>query len=222
MKNKKNCKIWVSVLLVAIIAVYPLYFVLTTKSDEAIERYMINNSQRSATEFVWEDMLGTRPEYNDSYWFAVAANGDDTKGQEAYIIKVKPFPILKFLKWDRCQIYAASTNATVQSNDNVDMGVIQFTLRDNLGKKEPGKHLLFFSNKGSAYFDKMTYTVTDEDNTSKNIERYLATGLGTLAVSLDWQGIADFHGYEGEIDGKMRTLSDIKFYDKDGKVVYEY
>ncbi|MDR1410360.1 MAG: hypothetical protein LBJ12_08935 [Oscillospiraceae bacterium] len=216
--SRKKILIGIAIAFVLSIAIYITYFMSTTMSFDQAEKYCRENSRRGAQEFYLEDWLGSRT-YRHNYFYMIATDGDENKPQEAFVFRT--FPMFGLIdNWMRYKPYAQSVHDD-SANDNTKIGVLQFTVRNDKGKKEPGDHLLFFSNNRNLV-KKITFDFSFDGKTTYHEERAVNMGNQAFALTLDWQGITDLHGYQGENDGVFRKISNVKLYGADGQVVYEY
>lgn len=199
---KKRLIIIVLLFLFSFIGIFSVHFLSTMSPDDCID-YCIEHSERGATTF--QAFADDRYLWRQVYW--VATDGDASKPQEVFIFRLKPF-LSKDL--NRYQYVAGSVGST-KEEQKIPVGSMQFFSRKDDGEKESSPTLLLYgSNKESDIFY-CEYTIESDDKTEIKKEKVRGKNYSSDA----WIHIIN------NLESGTK-ISDIKFYDTDGNLLYKY
>jgi len=214
-KRKKTLIFVVSVVsaLVLIFASMTVYFFATTMSvDECIE-YCKEHSLRSAETFTRYGDGRYAADY--AYW--VAEDGDTTKPQELFVFKRKLL-LGSISAFDRYYFVVSSVDESLKT-DTVDtnnrVGSLQFTTRNDKGVKEQTSTLLFFASNINYESRVMRYECKMETNDGVETLTGNVPSYGNDSWLLNFKDI----GTNNEITKKV---IEVKFFDENGALVFEY
>ena len=188
--------------------------------DKAIA-YCQENSKRGATEF---ELIGGGSGH-DGYFHFIALDGDDEKGQEMFIFKMKRSPFGD----NKLTFFAHAFD------EGKPVGTLQATLRDDNGKKDAGDTLYFFgaNKENEPAIDLMIYKYVGVDEDGETVMEYEEDRPWPERHFIYWSNYNDLSSRKELQDrgffligtdesGVKWSVKDVKFMDKDGNVVFEY
>lgn len=179
---------------------------MTTKSVAQCVEYCQENSIRSAKTFI---RIGDGRYVKDyAYW--IAADGDSSKSQEIFIFRKKY--LFMTHGFDRF-VFVTSSVQSKESNSGSLIGSFQFHTRRDNGEKEDASTLLFYSS--TADNDIVRYEcIVEENGTQKREEGHVNYGNEVWLIKF-----TDIRSGE---NNESKKILEVKFYDKNNKLIYTY
>jgi len=219
-KNKTFLCISIAVVALASVIAWRIYTYNVMLNYDDAYAYCQANSKRNANEF---DLMGGGSGI-DGYYHFIAMDGDEEKGQELFIFKRnRRFINLAEGRVGRYTLYVHAFD------ENTPVGSLRLTLRDDWGKKDSGDTIYFFgSNKGEKAIENMTYTYFGVDENGETAYEYKRERPWPQRKRIYWNNYNDLGSADRffligmDENGIKWDIKDVKFYDDNGKVVYEY
>lgn len=201
---KKKIALTVLAIFLIFCGIFVWYYMSTMSALECIE-YCQENSKRDAMEF--QPFADDR--YKNRYTYWIASDGDSSKSQEIFVFRLKRFLGLDI---SRYQYVASSVESDVEKSD-IPIGSMQFFTRKDDGEKEAGATLLLYGSAAESDIFYCEYTLTTNDFSEIHKEKVLLGDKGWLVK------ITDIGNIEKNI---KKEVTNIKFYDIDNNLIYEY
>lgn len=199
--------------IVAVFVVYVAVYFGTTIPSDKIKAYCIEHSARMATDFE----LCVNTDKSDGYEYWVAVDGG-TPYQEVFVFKINQKKIFTFFNHylDRYK-YISSTPATYGNEEkSKKVGVLRFKPKDKYGDDEffNGDTLLFFGSCKDSDIVSYEYKLTTRDGT--NVYKGDVYRVSNKTWNVQFTDLEEFEG------PRKKIVSDIKFFDSKGNLVYSY
>lgn len=186
-------------------AVFAHYWFTTKSYDECLE-YCRQNSERKAEKFG----LIKDGNYLKKYIYLTAADGDSSKAQEIFVFKETYFGLINLKRYKFVMSSTESTGGTTNTNK---FGAIQFFATNDEGEKDASPTLVFFGSTRDSDICTYEYTLTVREG-SNVYKGYIRNGDSTWFLK--------FYGMENTDEVTKRIVSDVKFYDSEGRLVGLY
>lgn len=201
----KICLIVLAVIVLAFGVSIGVFFATTVSSDGCVE-YCKENTARGATKF--SPIADGRYVWDYIYW--IAADGDSEAGQEVFVFKRVSFVGMDL---GRYKFVCKSDLANQHSIYENKVGTMEFFTRSDDGEKENCATRIYFAASQDAKINSYEYTLTVREG-SNVYQGYIGRAENPV-----W--LIKFCGLESNDYNTQKEISDVKFYDKDGKVYTE-
>ena len=207
MKNKVLKWIMLAFLFtVVVLSAISIYYFLNTMSIQECKEFCLKNTERNATYF---SRIGDG-RYKEDYAYFIAADGDSSKPQEIFVFKKK---FLGCIPIDRYQFVLSSTQSNYDTETENNFGSIQFFTRNDNNEKETGATLLLFGANKDSDITEYEYTLTVKEGS--NVYK------GTV-VRNEYIWFVKFYDLGNTDENYKKIVSEVKFYDSNGKLVDVY